>query len=172
MAEWVVNASPIIVFARLGLLETLESVVPNLVIPLGVAEEIKAGPEGNPATAWLANTEAPQIVNVPAIDPAVAGWDPGKGESEVLTYCHDHKGCGAVLDDYAARKCATALGIPLRGTLGLLVLARRRGLLANIAPILDQLPRIGFRVTPALMDEARRLAGCTPSGPTIPSSCD
>jgi predicted nucleic acid-binding protein len=159
MAEWAINASPIIVFARLGLLDTLEFLVPDWVIPMGVVEEIKAGPKGNAAAAWLTEAEPRHIVSVSAINPAVGGWDLGKGESEVLTYCLDHKGCGVVLDDYAARKCAAALGNPLRGTLGLLILAKRQGLLAAVAPILERLPSVGFRITSALIDEAKNLAG-------------
>ena len=159
MTEWVVNASPIIVFSRLGLLDTFESVLPSCGIPFGVVEEIKAGPKDNPASVWLVGTGSRHIVTVPTINPAVAGWDLGKGESEVITYCYEHKGSGAVLDDYAARKCAAALGIPIRGTLGLIVLSKRCGLLDEVAPVLDQLPQIGFRINAALIEEAKRLAG-------------
>lgn len=159
MTEWVLNASPIIVLSRLNLLAALEVVIPNHVIPRGVADEINAGPNGNPASVWVAAKAPSSIVVVPALSPVVTGWDLGRGETEVLSWAHEHKGHGVILDDFAARRCATALGIPLRGTLALLVSAKRFGLIRELKPVLDELPRVGFRISSALADEAKRLAG-------------
>ncbi len=159
MIEWVVNSSPIIVLSRLGLLERLDAILPQFLIPSGVMAEINAGPMGNPAASWIDSLGSSRIVNVSAVSPAIAGWDLGRGESEVLTWSYEHKECGAILDDYAARKCAVSLGIPLCGTLGLLILAKRHGVVDQIGPVLDELPRVGFWVHASLAAEAKRLVG-------------
>ncbi|HOE12047.1 MAG TPA: DUF3368 domain-containing protein [bacterium] len=159
MIEWVVNSSPIIVLSRLGFLERLDAILPQFLVPSGVMAEINAGPTGNPATAWIGGLGTSRMVNVSAISPAIAGWDLGRGESEVLTWSCEHKECGAILDDYAARKCAVSLGIPLCGTLGLLILAKRRGVIDQISPVLDELPRVGFWIHESLVAEAKRLTG-------------
>lgn len=53
-----------------------------------------------------------------------------------------------VLDDALARRIAENLGIPLTGTLGLLLDAKRRGLITQVTPLLDQLQSLGFRLAP------------------------
>jgi len=53
----------------------------------------------------------------------------GAGESEVLTWARQNPGYEAILDDRAARNCAITLQIPVRGTLGVALLAKREGLI-------------------------------------------
>ncbi|GAG57371.1 unnamed protein product [marine sediment metagenome] len=60
------------------------------------------------------------------INPLVANWNLGQGESEVITLAIE-EGSTAVLDDLQARKCATVLNVKLMGTLGLLLLSKRKG---------------------------------------------
>jgi predicted nucleic acid-binding protein len=153
----VVNSSPIIALASVGKLDLLE-LAHELVIPGGVAEEIAAGPPEDPAAAALRGNLARHVRCVGAIHELVAAWDLGKGENEVLTWAREHPGHEAVVDDRAARNCAQALGISLRGTLGILLLAHREGLLADLAAALRRLRSVGFRVTSALEAEMLRLA--------------
>ena len=54
----------------------------------------------------------------------------------------------AVLDDGLARRIAESLGLPLTGTLGLLLDAKRAGLIESVAPILDRLQQLRFRLAP------------------------
>ncbi|MEH2173161.1 hypothetical protein [Nostoc sp.] len=42
--------------------------------------------------------------------------------------------CPAIVDDRAARRCGQALGINTIGTGGLLILAKRRGIIPRISP--------------------------------------
>ena len=149
----------IIAFSRLALLNRLEYLISNFLIPFGVVEEIKAGPPRDPAVGWLADLDTSHLVRVETVSQIVASWDLGRGESEILTLCHEHPGTGAVLDDLTARKCATSLGIPVRGTLALLVTAKRRGVIPEVAPLIDALPQVGFRISSHLAAEVLRLAG-------------
>lgn len=45
---WVINASPIITLAKVGRLDLLEELAPDIGIPLAVVKEIMAGPESDP----------------------------------------------------------------------------------------------------------------------------
>ena len=56
----------------------------------------------------------------------------------------------AVLDDREARRVARQLGVPLTGTLGLLVDAKRRALISTVAPLLDELDRHNFHMSPRI----------------------
>jgi len=46
---WVVNASPLIVFSKIGLLDLLKQLPTDIVVRAAVANEIKAGPENDAA---------------------------------------------------------------------------------------------------------------------------
>jgi predicted nucleic acid-binding protein len=52
----------------------------------------------------------------------------------VLSYALARPGYVAVIDDAAGRRCATSLNITVIVTVGLIALAKRRGLIARIAP--------------------------------------
>ncbi|MGH9409326.1 MAG: DUF3368 domain-containing protein [Vicinamibacterales bacterium] len=59
-----------------------------------------------------------------------------------------------LIDERAGRKVAHARGLPVRGTLGVLVQARQSELLPALKPVLDALVADGFRIAPALIREA------------------
>jgi uncharacterized protein len=52
----------------------------------------------------------------------------------------------ALLDDALARRVAIAKGVPIKGTLGLLLDAKRAGHLTTVEPSLDRLQEFGFRL--------------------------
>jgi predicted nucleic acid-binding protein len=109
--QWVVNASPLIILGKIGRLSFLTQLAESLVVPAGVAYELAAGPENDPARQWIAGPGKDHVRDVGNVDPFVAGWDLGRGESHVLTWALRHPGSEVLLDDFAARKCAAALSI-------------------------------------------------------------
>ena len=64
-----------------------------------------------------------------------------------------------ILDDALGRRAADLLGVKLTGTLGLLLDAKKRGLIPGIAPLLDGLDRLRFRVSPVTRAAILKLAG-------------
>lgn len=69
------------------------------------------------------------------------------------------RGSIAVLDDLAGRRCAAALRVPVIGTVGLVVRARRRGLIPTVRPILEEIRAAGLYLSDALIDQASRAVG-------------
>lgn len=120
-----VNASPLVVLARAGRLELLRLLGERIVVPKAVAAEVRAHSDeaarSLDSEAWL---EIAATVPVPH---AVTAWDLGAGESAVLAWAHAHPGTLAVIDDHVARKCAGVLGVRVKGTLGLALLAKVEG---------------------------------------------
>ena len=125
--KWVLNASPLIVLSRISCVDMIRQLCSEIVVPSGVADEIMRGGSTDPARLWMNNAGHAHMHDVACVDDAIASWDLGLGESRVLTYAYANWGCEAVLDDRAARTCAAALDIPVRGTLGILLLAKRKG---------------------------------------------
>lgn len=76
------------------------------------------------------------------------------GETEVLLLARQRHAALVVLDDNAARKTATFLGLDLTGTLGILIAAKCEGLIDSVATCLDELRTVGFRVSDAVASHA------------------
>ncbi|MGQ0593878.1 MAG: DUF3368 domain-containing protein [Gammaproteobacteria bacterium] len=71
--------------------------------------------------------------------------DLGPGETEVLALALESQDPIVILDDALARQVASVLKLRLTGTLGLLVDAKRKGLVPSVAPLLNELQALGFR---------------------------
>jgi predicted nucleic acid-binding protein len=156
--KWVINASPLIVLAKINHLFLLHHLAEEIVVPAGVAKEIAQGPPEDPAKQWLQTQGQALVHQMNAIPPVIIAWNLGKGESEVLAWAYQNKGYAAVLDDRAARNCALSLNIAVRGTLSVLLLAKKEGHLNEITPILRQLKQSGFYVAPSIVSTIKRLA--------------
>ncbi len=59
---------------------------------------------------------------------------------------------GVVLDDLQARKCTELFDISLIGTLGLVVLAKRKGLIALAKPFIERLVAVGLYIDSNILD--------------------
>lgn len=93
------------------------------------------------------------------LDPLVLAWDAGPGETEVLTYARANPDVWAVVDDDYARRCAQSLGIRTLGTCGVIVLAKRRGVIAKARPCLEALQAAGLWLSDGLIRAVLMEAG-------------
>ena len=153
--RWVVNASPVILLGKVGHLGLLEALCAQMVVPAAVVTEVCADPHQD----WLRDHAQAYVHDVGPVDPLIRTWDLGTDESKVLTWAREHPDYEAIVDDRAARNCAVALGIPVRGTLGIILLAKREGLLSHVRPVFACLQEAGLRIAPAVLDTALELAG-------------
>ena len=141
--NWILDASPLIVLARIGHEDLFFALADQVVIPRAVALEIQAGPAEDQAQQALAAGRF-TIVDTPPSSPEILAWDLGNGETAVLSYALSEVGWTAILDDAAARKCARSFSIPVRGTLAIVLLAKQRELIPSAAEVLRSLRTAGF----------------------------
>ncbi|BAY89146.1 MULTISPECIES: DUF3368 domain-containing protein [unclassified Tolypothrix] len=160
MAEYpAINTSPLIFLTKGGFLHLLQIVSPEIIVPQAVATEIQAYGEIDvtamalAATSWLV-----EVVTSP-VPPIIQSWDLGPGESAVLTWAYVNNGTEVIVDDLAARRCAIALGIPVRGTLGIVLTAKQRGAIPAARPVLEQLRLCGMYLSDKVMNQALALVG-------------
>lgn len=90
---------------------------------------------------------------------AVDRFELGAGERAALALALETSESLVLLNDAAARAAAKQLGLTTTGTLGILLLAKERGLLAAVAPVLASLEQRGFHATEAVRRRALQLAG-------------
>lgn len=155
----VVNASPLICLSRAGMTDILRQAAATVAVPASVVREILARGPRDPAAAALANTPWLRQVDDPPIPPSVLAWDLGNGESAVLAWALVHPGACAVIDDLQGRRCAESLSISLRGTVGLVLRARRSGTIASVHDALDRLRSGGMFLSDRIVAEVVKEAG-------------
>jgi predicted nucleic acid-binding protein len=156
----VVNASPLIFLSRVRGLRWLSDLFPDtILIPQSVAREVAAGDDGAPILEACKSLAAARFIDDLVIPPVVAAWDLGAGETQVLAHCRSRPGSIAVVDDGAARECARSLDLPVVGTLGIVLAAKRMGWIPAARPVVDELTRAGLYLTPVLVSEALREVG-------------
>lgn len=151
----VVNASPLIFLSCVDGIRWLTGLTHNpITVPEAVVQEIEAGNEGTILGSTLrADTD---ILIAPTLELSsfIVAWDLGAGESQVLAYGQTNPGSRAVLDDKAARDCARCLNIPVIGTLGIVLAAKRRGWIPAAKPVVDRLLAHKLYLSPDLIKAA------------------
>ena len=155
----VINASPLIFFSRGQKMDLLHHFAGPIFVPEPVAHEIRMrGPQDITADS-LENTFWLEIVASPPTPEIISDWALGPGESSVLSYAYANPGVEAIIDDLNGRKCASLLKIPVRGTLGIILVAKKRGLIPKARPVIEELIRSGLYLSRQILDEALRRVG-------------
>ncbi len=157
--HWVVNASPVILLGKADIIHLLPKLCAELVVPEGVVAEVSSGRIADAGREWLQGGGQTYLRKVSPLHPALSGWGGGTGEAEVISWALQNPGFIAVLDDRAARKLAMKHGVPVIGSLRIIVLAKERGLISEVRLVLERLRGAGAYISDALIDRAIVLAG-------------
>ena len=91
--------------------------------------------------------------------PHIVSGSIGPGEHEVISLGLELGAERLIRNEQPARRLATSLGLRVIGTVGLLLAAKDRGLLAKIKPELDRLVAVRFFMDQELYDRAIGQAG-------------
>ncbi|MDG6999156.1 MAG: DUF3368 domain-containing protein [Nitrososphaerota archaeon] len=81
------------------------------------------------------------------------------GESSTISLASEYEDPLLILDDFKARNFVKSLGVPYTGTVGVLLNARKNGIIENMGEIIALIERTDFRLSKELKDLALRLAG-------------
>lgn len=154
-----VDASPIIFLGAAGRLDLLRAAAARVVVPEAVADEVAAGGADDPAFAAMRSAAWIDTASDVVVSPDLIRWDLGRGETQVLALAKATSGAVAVIDDLEARRCGRAVGIPVRGTLGLVLAARRDGRISAARPLLEYLRLAGMYLSDDVVDRALREVG-------------
>jgi uncharacterized protein len=129
-------------------------------VPSAVLHEIRQ--KSDPAVAVIeAALRSHLLEECPDRDPTVLAQLPGlgSGESEVIAQALGRQISSVVLDDMDARRTARSVGLQPIGTVGLLLAAKKRGLLPSVQFELQRLKDMGFWISQSLWEQALQEAG-------------
>ncbi len=155
------DSSVIISLWRIQRLELLQQLFGEVVIPFAVASEIsvhgKPGSDLLSEASWIKQVSLSDSTFVQRLMTGTPGLD--VGESEAIVLALELKADALLIDDRHGRRVAERMGIPIIGVIGILLQAKRAGLLVEIRPVLDDLvEEVGFRLSQKLYWYTLKLA--------------
>jgi predicted nucleic acid-binding protein len=155
------NTSPIVNLATVGQLELLHQLYGQVIIPPAVFREIAVSGAGQPGAAdieafdWIETLAVKDRAMVTSLQLEV-----DEGEAEAIVLAVELNADLLLIDERIGRAVASRLGLNFIGLLGLLIEAKRKGLVFAVKPILDDLiGRSGYWITRELYDSVLNAAG-------------
>lgn len=139
----IADTSPLLALARIDALALLPKLFEQVLLTDSVWRECTAKPERQDAFRIIAAEQQKLIKRVadPEVRAGLAGLD--RGEQTALELAWQRQAM-VLLDERRGRLVAKANGIRVIGALGVLLLAKRQGLLPKVEPLLQQLKNSGY----------------------------
>lgn len=157
------NTSPLLYLHQVRQLELLEQLYGTLTIPDAVGKELARGGElgfnvpSVEGIVWIHILQIPDAALLPAV------VDLGPGEAEVIALGLAHPGSLLILDDQLGRRIAGLNQLTFTGTLGVILKAKRRGLLEAVTPVIQALQDTSMRLGEDLVRLVLEEAGENPA---------
>lgn len=149
------DAGPLIALACVDELELLRELFGAALLPPAVRDECLAGGRADMERTrralddrWLriASLRRPAAKRSPSL---------GKGETEAIRLALETDDALLVVDGRLARRYALACGIRIVGTVRLLDMAERRGLIRDAESLIRRKSASGYRISPGLLAAVR-----------------
>lgn len=153
------DTTPISELAKVNYLNLLPKLFGRVVIPQGVYDELTTGQ--HPAAklvrelSWL---DVVAVNNRLVVEELQQVGNLDLGESEAIALAEEMGANRLLIDEKAARRVAKTRNLPLIGTMGVLLLAKRQGYLENVKNVLDQMQQQGTRISDRLYTQVLILA--------------
>ncbi|RZK30131.1 MAG: DUF3368 domain-containing protein [Hymenobacter sp.] len=145
----IADASCLILLEKIGALHLLHQLYGQVLVT-----DIVAAEYGLPLPTWVAvravqNDRQTQVLAL-TLDP---------GEASAIALALEHPECLLIIDERRGRGVAQQLGLPITGTLGVLLEAKKSGYLSAIKPLLEAIGTTNFRLSATLVQVVLRQAG-------------
>ena len=155
----VCNSGPLIALAGICRLELLPKLYSSIVTPSAVQQEIAGARQFSHqanifSVAWLQVRALSR-----SLDPLLTS-ELGRGEAEVIALAKELRAALVLMDERKGRRIATlAYGLTVTGTGGILLAAKRKGLVAEIRPLMVAMKQNGYFLSDRLLETVCRAAG-------------
>lgn len=158
----VCDTGPLIGLAKIDCLYILKEIASEVCIPPIVYRELFGKVSFETERIENALNEFIQVTKLKTLKPKIQEMsiDLAEGERQAIGLASMFsKDVLLLIDDYAGRTVADQLDIPKIGIIGILLLAKERGILKDVGPLIDELRNKGYWLSDELIVIARRLAG-------------
>ena len=147
------DTSPISALVQIGRAELLQNLFEIICIPPAVSEELSRFHTSLPSFI-----EVREVVDHSRVESLLPRLDLGEAEAIVLAI--ETRADHLLIDERRGRIIAAQAGLPIIGLIGVLLLAKNRGLLPTVKEILDDLQnKASFYIADAVLQKALEAAG-------------
>lgn len=156
----VADTTPIISLVKIGLLEMLNSMYGEIILPEAVFNELISNPLMSGEAEVIKKSsflKVKRIENKLAVKLLQKQLNLGAGESEAIVLADTLKANLLVIDERKTRGIAKSMGINITGTLGILVDAKRQNRIETLKPLLDGLISNNIRISEKLYNDVLEL---------------
>jgi predicted nucleic acid-binding protein len=154
--------SPLSSLALVGYLSILKDIYTDVIIPQAVANELANLTEEDiriKAIVSLNWIQVQQAANLELVTCLRNDYNLDIGEAEAIALALELKADELLIDERLGRREAVRLGLSITGFLGVLLIAKNRGLISKVQPIIDALIlQANFRISRQLYEEVLRTA--------------
>jgi predicted nucleic acid-binding protein len=157
MPKVVSNTTPIISLLKIGKLEILKDLYKEIYIPQEVFSEIEAG-KHKEYYLNLLELEWIKIEQIQDRKSIAYFLDLDKGEAEAIILATESEADLILLDESLGRFHAKHAGLRVTGTIGILVKAKKQGLISELKPLLLELKEKGVWLSESLIERILELA--------------
>lgn len=160
MHKVVVNTTPLIALSHVGQISVLKKLYGEIIIPEAVYKELSVKTESvckkavDSSLDWI---RVEKIKNLMARD--MYKTQLHDGEVEVMILSKEIAADVVIIDDANAKKYAKYLKLPVTGTLGVLMRAKREGYIDRLEPILRQMVERGIYISQNLIELCLKQVG-------------
>lgn len=156
----IANAGPLIALAQIGHFDLLRLLYGKLYVPPAVREEVVTSGRERPGAIEVGAADWIHVVKVGDTTAVQLLRDRlDAGESEAIVLAMEMNADLLLMDEARGRRVAEARGLRKTGAVGMLIVAKKRGLIPAVTPLLDRLLASGFRMSDELYRTASILAG-------------
>jgi predicted nucleic acid-binding protein len=156
----VCNAGPLIALAMVGHLDLLRELYRRVLVPEAVLQEVTGAGTGRIGAAEVASAVWLEKIPIGSpLEPLLAK-ELGPGEAAVIASAHRLHAKLVLIDERRARRIAEqAYGLRVKGSAGILVSAKRAGLVPAVRPLLEGMCAQGYHLSRRLIERAAEEAG-------------
>lgn len=147
------NTGPLIALSHISNLGLLTSIFSEVLIPTKVLEEFR----------FKGNESLPALIEVKKIEKEIEPFlkeQLDAGEREVISLAISEKPDFVLIDERKGRKIAEVYyNLPILGTAGLLLLAKKKGFVEEVKPLLDEIRKKGYFISNQIFERTIQKAG-------------
>lgn len=157
----IADAGPLIALGRIDRLDLLNALYGKVGVPDEVWHEVVVMGDGLPGATALAEADWVGRRGEAAADPVFLSLLGilDRGEAAAIGCALAERADLVLIDERRGRAVARRLGLAVKGTLGILLAARRGGVIEAVAPSIDALRTAGIHLSDPLVLEVLRAAG-------------
>lgn len=152
----VADSTPLIALSRVGRLDLLQAIFGEVTVPEAVWRELtnqgtwRAGAAELMAATWMVRRPVTQTDLVRALTLTL-----GEGEAEAIVLAQELQADVLLMDEKLGRAAAEHLGLRVTGLIGVLIVAKRRGLVTDAAGLAESIRSKGVWLADALIELLR-----------------